>query len=61
MGQQHDFPLDNLKSSLGKMQLSLEKAEVEFSAGKELVESIKEAKETISKVNKSLKFTQETS
>lgn len=55
MSKQQDFPLQQLKASLENIQVSLEKAETDYSKDKELVEHIKKTQGSVSKILERLK------
>lgn len=51
MAGRKGFPLQSLKSTLDNLQSTLHKAENQFKEDKDLSDSIKEAEETVAKVN----------
>ena len=56
MARQKDFPLEEFRDDLKNIQTALEKAEVNFSKDKDLVDSIREAKDSATTVANNLKF-----
>lgn len=58
MAKLQNFPLEDLRNGLEKLHSSFERAEGRCSKDKELTDSIKQAKETVSKAHDKLKSDQ---